>query len=193
MTAASLPTGSTGRALAIGLVLLALALAWTGIATPLLDLHARRADELAQMQRRVQRMELLAASLPRWQAAQRNRTDEPVRTVLLDGASDSVAAAGLQGLITDLATQAGTVVTSMEAINPEPRGPYRRIGIRVTADGQWPALLDMLHRMESGTPTLVVDELNIRGPDVTTRADSPPLASSFLVVGYRPATTTERP
>ena len=44
----TLPTGRLGQALAMGLTLLVLAALWLGVALPLLDWHAERAQAMEQ-------------------------------------------------------------------------------------------------------------------------------------------------
>lgn len=192
--APTLTTGLPGRALALALAGLALLLAWLGLVAPLLDWHAQREDALEHKQQMAQRMEALAASLPEWRRLQADAAARgPARPALLEGTSDAVAAASLQGLVQEMASRAGLGVNSMEILSAEPRGPYRRIAVRVVAEGQWPVLLEIWRTIGAASPRMLVDDLHLRGPDARSRTDTPLIAASFTVLAFRPATGSEQP
>jgi hypothetical protein len=183
---AGLPTGIPGRMLALALVALALALVWFSVLVPLLVWHAARGEDLARKQALLHRMEALADSLPDWQRAQSEVAARgPARPALLAGNTDALAAAALQGMIQDMASRAGTTINSMEILPAEPRGGYRRIGVRVIAEGQYGVLLALWQAIGGASPRMLIDAVNLRGPDARTRTDAPPLAASFIVLGFR--------
>src|SRR6478672_4460952 len=107
MAALDLPTGRRGQLLELGLTLAVLGGAWAGIAAPLLDWHALRADQV----RRV--------AAP----------GRPAEGAVLDGASDALAAAALQGRLQEMAARAGAPLSSAEALPGEAAGTWRRIGV----------------------------------------------------------------
>lgn len=181
-----LPDGPRGRATALGLGLVALLLLWFGLASPLLDWHAARAEALGRQQLLLTRMEALAESLPEWRrTAEQTAARGPARATLLEGTTDALAAASLQGQMQQLANRAGVSVRSLEILPAEARGAYRRIAIRVSADGQWPALLALLRAIQEATPRMLVDGLALRGPDMRVRTETPPLSAGFVVIGFR--------
>ena len=59
-----LPAGRHGQILAVGILLLTLAIAWFGVVVPLLDTFSERAETLRRQQAMVRRMEALVATLP---------------------------------------------------------------------------------------------------------------------------------
>ena len=186
---ATLPTGIPGRLLALTLAVLAIALMWLSIVTPLLAWHAARADSLVHKQAVLGRMEALAASLPDWERAQAEAAARsPARPALLAGNTDALAAATLQGMIQDMASRAGTTINSMEILPAEQRGAYRRISVRVAAEGQYAVLLALWRALASASPHMLVDAIALRGPDARSRTDTPPLSANFIVLGFRAAT-----
>ena len=190
----ALPTGRSGRLLALLLAALALLVLWIGIASPLLDWHAQRADALRHKQALLSRMQALSASLPEWRQTQARTTQAgPSRPSLLPGGTDAVAAANLQSQVQTMANKSGARVNSMEILPAEARDPYRRIAVRVSAEGQWPVLLELLRAIEDASPRMLIDGLNLRGPHAGTFTDSPPIAASFSVIGFRAATGNTQP
>lgn len=188
MTAA-LPGGAVGRALALALLALVGMLAWLAAVDPLLDWHARRAEALAHKQALLPRLEALAASLPEWRRAQAEAASRAgARPSLLEGGTDAVAAAALQGRVQAMASQAGARVTSMEILAVEPRGPYRRIAVRVAAEGYLPELLDLLRAIGDAAPRMLVDGVQLNGPNAQATTDTPPIAASFTVLAFRAGT-----
>jgi len=189
-----LPNGVAGRVFALALLAAGLFLLWLAAVAPLLGWHAQRNEVLERKQALLSRMEALAASLPEWRRAREDAaTQGPAKPSLLEGASDAVAAAALQGLVQDLASRTGAAVRSMEILAAEARGPYRRIAVRVNAEGQWPVMLELLRTITEASPRMLVDGLQLRGPDARSRTDEPPLAASFTVLGFRAASATDRP
>ena len=164
LMSSSLSTGTPGRILALALAAMVLALAWIGVALPLLEWHGERDDALVRKQALLSRMESLAASLPEWQRLQADVVARaPAQAVLLAGGADAVASAGLQGLVLEMAARAGARVNSIETLSAEPRGPYRRIALRVHMDTQWPELLSLLQAITEAMPRMLIDELTLRG------------------------------
>lgn len=190
----ALPTGAAGRALALALLAVLAALAWFVAVAPLLEWHARRAEALAHKQALLPRLDALAASLPEWRRAQAEAASRAgTRPSLLEGGTDAVAAAALQGKVQALASQAGARVTSMEILATEPRGPYRRIAVRVAVEGHLPDMLPLMQALGDAAPRLLVDAVQLNGPNVQAMTDTPPIAASFTVLGFRAAADGGQP
>jgi Tfp pilus assembly protein PilO len=187
LSAAIYPTGPRGRLLAVGFLLVMLAASYVLAVAPLREFYADRAASAATRRALVAKLDAIAAELP----ALRKRVAE-LRTaadsskLTLDGASDAVASAGLQGHLGDLATTAGVTVGSTENLPVENAGGYRRLGIRLMLSGSYEAVVKLLGNIESATPPLIVDNLQIhaaqRRPGSTSIS---PLDASFEVYGFR--------
>jgi general secretion pathway protein M len=159
----SLPTGRTGRSLALGLPVLVIAMLWLGVAMPLIEWHADRTASLTRLSALANRMEALAAAVPalRQQAASvvTSGTGEPA---LLEGDSDSTASASLQERLQAMFLQAGVQLNSVETVPGEEAGTFRRIRLRVSFNASWPILVALLKDLQLATPMLLVDELQVQ-------------------------------
>ncbi len=183
----ALPEGPRGSLLAVALTLTVLAALWFGCVQPLVDWHAARAESLAQRRTLLQHMTDLVAALPDLQQ-QASSVRAPV-AALLEGASDAVAGAALQGSVQTIATAAGAELSSIETLPAEQHGSYRRIGLRVATAAPWPVLVAMLRAVEQGTPRMLVDDLQLRAPPVELRATTSPVTAAFTIVAFRAALT----
>jgi hypothetical protein len=158
----SLPKGRTGQLLALGLTLLAFAVLWLGIVTPLIDWHTDRAAALAHQEMLTQRMEALAAALPSLQEeAKAVAAGGAGEAALLDGDNDSMASASLQERLQAMFMQAGVQLNSVETLPGDDAGAYRRIGLRLSFNASWPVLMTLLKEMHVASPALLVDELQL--------------------------------
>jgi general secretion pathway protein M len=159
----TLPTGRLGQALALGLTLLVLAALWLGVALPLLDWHAERAQAMEQRAALVGRMEALIAT----RAALAEQAKAVVaagagETALLEGDSDSVASATLQELLQARFMQAGVQLNSVETLPGDESGAYRRVRLRISFNASWPVLMALLKDFEVARPSLLIDELSVQ-------------------------------
>ncbi len=194
--APALPTGAVGRMLALALLCVAAVLVWLLIVAPLVEWHAQRGEAVERKQALLMRMEALAESLPAWRRAREEAAARgPASPPLLQGNSDALAAAALQGLVQDMATRSGVALRSTEILPAEPRGPYRRIAVRIVAEGQWQVLVALLGAIADAAPRMLVDGLHLRGPDTRAHTDAPPIAANFTVLAFRAAdaAAAERP
>ena len=188
--ALALPEGSRGRAMALGISAIVLAAAWLAAGQPLLDAYADRADELDRRAALAARMADVAASLPELQReAQAQSTDLTPAGATLEGASDALAGAGLQGLVETMSNGAGGHLTSTEALPAEQVGAYRRVALRVTVDATWPVLVKLLQAIERATPRMFIDDLQIHAQPAADKLREPPLDISFTVLAFRAATS----
>jgi general secretion pathway protein M len=182
---AALPTGPTGRMLAIGVTVLVIVVLWLGVASPLLALYQDRSDWLVQRSALADRMEALAASLPKLQAqaaAQADDTHPP--SLMLEGASDALAAAALQETLEKAAASSGTSLSSAESVPVQIVGSVRRIGLKVNVSGAYRALIDFLVRIDQSEPPLLTDELQIEG-SLNPGETDPQLQAFVTVYGFR--------
>jgi len=162
MSAGALPTGRRGRLLALAILLLAVGAAYLVIAAPLLGLYADRNALIEQRRNLAPRLGATAAELPvlRAQAAQLRATGN-TKKVTLEGASDAIASANLQSRIEGIASSVGATVSSTESLPAETIGDYRRIGLRLVLSGEYETLMRLLAALETATPPLIIDNLQI--------------------------------
>ena len=101
---------------------------------------------------------------------------------LLEGATDGIAAAALQGEVESLA---GTAVASAETLPAAPAGAYRAIAVRIALTAPWPALVRLLEAIAEADSPIVVDNLQLHAPPHGMHDAEWPIDASFTVTGYR--------
>ncbi len=183
-----LPSGRAGQALAVALTLTAALLVWEVVASPLIDWYDTRADAVQSQREMAARMQGLARELPRLEREAHSRMAGPPVSALLEGSSDAIAAATLQGKIQDMASSVGTALSSTEALPARQEGAYRRVSLRVSFNASLPVLVHLLQIIETSTPRMLVDDLQLHTSPIIiaqTRRTSPPLDVSLTVVGFR--------
>jgi general secretion pathway protein M len=153
-----------GRTLALSILGGLIGLLYLGTVSPLIDLYRTGETTLTERQLLVPRLVRVAAEVPALRArlAELQATGT-TRDVALDGTSDALASANLQSRIEQLATANGVTITSTEAIPAEDRVPYRRIGLRLTVNGKYEAVVKLLAAIEEAQPPIVVGNLQLHG------------------------------
>jgi general secretion pathway protein M len=179
----TLPDGLRGRLLALALTITLLATLALGCVQPLIGWYFDRATELDRQNALVRRMTALVAAIPdlRRQAS----AARPASGELLGGGSDALAGAALQNTIQNMATQAGTDLTSLETLPAEARGAYRRIALRISLSAPWPALIELLQEIEQHTPGMLLDNMQLRVSPSQARSAASPVNANFTVIGFR--------
>jgi hypothetical protein len=160
----TLPTGRVGQALALTILGLLLAVGYLAVVAPVLDLYAAREATLADRRMLAQRLGGVAEELP----SLRTRLAElqvaaSARDIALDAASDAIAVAKLQSRVGELAAAASIAIASSESLPAENRPGYRRIGLRVTVNGDYDGIVKLLGAVETAAPPLITANLRIRG------------------------------
>ena len=172
--------------LAVGLGVL-----WVAVAAPLVDWYGARADELAGRRLMLAHMEQIAAALPALRReAGKAGADAPPVTALLEGGTDSIAGAGLQSVVQDMAVASGAALASSEALPGEQLGSFRRIGLRVAVHGDWPALVALLRAVDESPLRLLVASLELHATSQAGGTAAAPIEASFVVQGFRAGVET---
>ena len=187
--AAALPIGRKGRLLALALGCLALALIWLALVAPLIDVYVARAQRLAEQQVLADHMAALAATLPELQR-QTAGAPQPAQggPGLLEGASDAVAGAALQGRIQEMVNNAGASLTSAEMLPPRQMAGLSRIGVRASVYApDWPKLVALLGAIREADPHLLIDDLTLHAMNARGRDTGPALDATFSIFGFRSA------
>ena len=187
MGALDLPTGRRGRLLALGLTVAVLGALWLGVAAPLIEWHALRAEQVQARRALARRMAEIAETLPelRDQARLAAASGRASGEATLDGASDAIAAATLQGRLQEMAARAGAPLTSAEALPGEAAGAWRRVGVRVAVSAPWPAVVRLLQTVNTASPRMLVDDMQLRAPPLLLRTGARPMDAGFTVFAFR--------
>ncbi len=188
----TLPDGTLGKLLAVLLLCLLGATAYAVVVEPLLTLHHRREQGLAERHELVARFERAAAEIPLLRdTVDALRAKGEQESPTLPGQTDTVATAGLQASLRDLVARHGGSVESAEALPARPQeGGLRRVGVRIQTGGDIFLLVSILSGIEAASPPLVVDSLQVRsdlaaGSDRAAGGADPSLSISLDVFGFR--------
>jgi general secretion pathway protein M len=188
MIAATWLVGPRGRALAAGIAVLFVLLAWFGIAAPAWSWFEDRSLLLEQRQALLQRMRAVAASLPALKAESANRSGQGAvaGTTMLPAASDAVAAADLQERLQKMATNAGVSLTAVETLPATPVGNWHKVSLRISLNAPWPVLMDLLRSIEQSPTRILVDDVHFHSSVVVNHPASLPVQASMILYGFRP-------
>jgi general secretion pathway protein M len=170
----------------LAIVLLAL---WFGIGAPLCDWYAERTVRLNEQRMLAAHMAELAATLPslaRQVGTANTGTSGTGQGAAQVSDTDALVAAGMQQRLMRLAAQAGIEIASAETLPAEQHGGLRHIGLRVTLLAPWPDLMKLLAAIETDTPPLLIDDLDLRA-DAGGDSDWPKLQAQFSVIALRDA------
>jgi general secretion pathway protein M len=184
----ALPDGRRGQILAIALTLAVLLALWLGVAAPLIGWYQAEAEALTQRQALLRHMQALADTLPALEHSP--AAAKPAAPVLLSGSTDALAAAAMQSAVQAMASRSGIELASMETLPAEPRGAYRRIGLRVSLTAPWPVVIDLLRAAGQGQPRMLVDDVQLRVSPVQGRNSAMPIGASFTLLAFRAANGT---
>jgi hypothetical protein len=188
--ALTLPAGRQGRFLAIGLLLAAILVLWLGVASPVFDLYAERADELDSLRARVSRGAALIEALPALTREADTAARAPTQAVL-QGNSDAIAGATLQEQVQGMAAGTNAQLTSIETLPGEQVGAYRRIGVRVELSAQLAVLTHLLAAVEQAQPSMLVDDIRLTATPVGPQNVQLPLDVAFTVYAFRIGTAKD--
>ena len=181
----ALPTGRRGQMLALGLTLVAIAVAWIGLVSPALGWYQDRTETLAQRRVLAERMAAVAATTPALRAQVQAAAAGPARLAVLEGATDAIAGASLQQQVQDMMGQTGATLTSAESLPPEPAGAYRRIGLHVSVTASWTVMVALLTALQNAAPRMLVDDMQLQSGQLLSASNaSHPLEASFTVLAF---------
>lgn len=184
----NLPVGARGRALAVAILIGFVGALWLAVAAPLLDWYAQRADALDRRQSLAARMEVLVAALPRLRREAAGIASNLGTQALLEGASDSLAAAAMQSQLDVLAGRSSFALSSAEVLPVEAAGAYRRVSLRFTGAGSWPAVVGLLQAIDETSPRMVIDDLQLQPSPSIAAGATELLAATFTVIAFRSGT-----
>lgn len=179
-----LPEGLRGRILAVAILLTIVTAIWLGIAVPMTDWYADRAETIDRQVTLSRRMAQIAADLPSLRA-QVATTQAAAPVSVLDGTTDAVAGAALQQRLQQIASGLGATLASTELLSGDPAGTYRRIGIRIAVTSTWPVIVRLLEAIAGDTPRLLVNDLQIQAMRASLTDADPTLNVTMVVFGFR--------
>lgn len=181
---ASLPTGRSGRALALALAALAVLLLWEAIGVPLRGWYGDRAEALAGREALAARMDTLAAELPALRQAAAAGAARSGPAALIAGSSDAIAGAALQEQVQQMAASLGATLSSSESLPASRAGAYRRVGVRISVSASFEVMVRLIAAIEQASPTMLIDDLQLHGSRIQLQSTAP-IEGAMTVLAFR--------
>jgi general secretion pathway protein M len=188
--ALTLPTGPRGQALALGMTVVVAAFVWIGAIDPVMQWYYERAELLRHDVAMANRMNDLVQILPdlRREAEDMGHNggrDSDASAVLLEGATDALAAAALEQKIDELAASSGVRIGSEEMLPGKPVGELTSITVRLAVSAPYHSLAGLLLALARSHAPMIVEELRIRGTASASTAADVPVEVEMTVTSYR--------
>ena len=154
---------STRRLLAIALLCLVAVAAESFVVTPWLEQRSLNQQRIVDDTALLLRYERTLAQQRAQLANLRRLGDEGgVPALFLAATTDAVAAAELQTLVRNAATELGASVTSTRVLPTNDGDRPRRVGVAVQLKTEYDPLIRLLHRLESGNPAVRLSAIEIQ-------------------------------
>jgi general secretion pathway protein M len=156
-------TPITSRLAALLLLIVAILATYMFVVEPIIsgysetesEIEAAR-DQLARLERAAAMRSTLATHIEDFEKQRASQG------YLLAGSTDALAAAGLQDRVQALITENGGRVQSIQSMPGVEEQGLTRITLRVQMTGTTETLLDVLYALESGSPILFIDDVDIQ-------------------------------
>lgn len=150
------------RALAIGLLVAAVALALGVLLLPVVMLHRHYSDAIESLTDRLERYRRVAAQAPEYRAALEAMREKNGRSFFLRNTAPNLAGAELQELVRAAIEANGGRITTSQNQAPKDEGRFKQITVNVQFFATTPNLQKILHAIETQQPYLVVENITMR-------------------------------
>ncbi|TQV64826.1 MAG: hypothetical protein FNT29_03625 [Halothiobacillaceae bacterium] len=163
------------RVLALGLLLVALLAVYALLIGPPLGLYQENRERIEELALRLEHHQRLAAERPALEAEYaRLSRSRPAGGYYLTSESEALAAAEMQAYVKQIIEAAGGGLVSTQPILASPADKRRRVKAQIRMQGNIRALHAVLYRLESGSPWLLMEEVEITGARVDRRRGGTP-------------------
>ncbi len=172
------------RLVALGVLVGLVGIVWLAIIGPLVGGFASRAAEREELRATYQRNTRMMAALPVWRAvAETQRRSAP--RFAMSAPSESLAGEALKERLRKLSTDEGFAITGVQDLQADaPRG---RVRLRADIALNLTQLCEMLRRLETEGPYVVVDYLSISADRAFASGHSAPMDVRLeLSAAWRP-------
>jgi general secretion pathway protein M len=177
------------RVAALTLVGVLAGIVWLVILAPLVNAYVETGADLTEAQERLARYRHVAAQRPaleqRLAELLHHETDSGFH---LSARTDALAAADLQRTATAVIERSGGALNSIQPLPVTTDGAFRRIAVRVQFTGATSTLFAAVYDLESRTPLLLIDNLEIRPRPAarTGGSEDAGLSIRFDLSGFMP-------
>jgi len=179
-------TPITSRLAALLLLVTVTLAAYMFAVEPILSGYSETESEIETARDQLARLERAAAMRPALaKHIEDFEKDRASQGYFLAGSTDALAAAGLQDQVQALVTENGGAVQSMQSMPGVDEQGLTRITLRVQMTGTTETLLDVLYALESGSPILFIDDVDVQNRDgIETGSDTDRLTIALALSGY---------
>ncbi len=148
------------RPLAIGILVLLLALVGVFGLMPLINSYAESGAALAHSKELIERYQQQNARRPLLEAELQALAELQARSgFYLAGETDAVAAATLQDKFRELAARSGAEVKSIQSLTPKKEEGLSRVAVRASVVASSEAFYRLLHSLEGGRPYIFIENI----------------------------------
>jgi len=182
-------TASRQRLLALGLLAVAIGLAWLIVIQPVADAFSAQRDAIDDLHGQLAAYEARIALKPavEMRLAEIKR-HEASNTGLIAGDSPELAASNIQNMVKAVIESDAGQVRSAQNLAPTTADGFQRVEIQYDASIPIGRLKDVAYRLETSVPYLFLDGIDLRAPEswsaITVEGDTP-LQVQWTVHGYR--------
>ena len=180
------PGSARARGLALGVLLVVVLLLLFAVLLPMGALRARLGDDI-QGYRDVLAVqgEIARRRVELGEAAKSLGDPRAMEDVLLAGASDATAMAGLHERTRELVAAAKANLISIQQLPPGEESGQRRIALRVQFAADLPGFQRIVYALESGRPAVIVTNLYLRARSARAAGVANPLDIQMDLIAYR--------
>lgn len=180
---------SRDRLFALALLLVAVVVVYMTVIGPLVDLGQEYSESVDDLQFRLQRYRKVASEKAYWtRRVEEIRQHSTVSEQYISRDTAALASADLQTLIKETVNTSGGELISTQVVPEQKEEQLTRIAVRVRMNGSTRVLRDVLHSVETASPILWVDNVNLRPIRMPVRPGgkglTDKLSIDFEVVGY---------
>jgi general secretion pathway protein M len=120
---------------------------------------------------KLQRVRRLVASLPALRdALAEEQSNDSFKAYYFDAETPAIAGARLQSQVQDMVRSAGARPVSAQILPTDAADDPPRVQVRIQLQGTTEQLFDVIYRVESARPFLLIDQMSIRSQARNTRA-----------------------
>lgn len=150
------------RALALGLLALAVLLGVTLLLAPLLLLHRHYDAAIEALQDRIDVYRRTAAQTPELKRALDALRAKDGRRFFLHNTAPNLASAELQDLVRAAIENNNGRITTIQTAQPRDDGRFKQVGINVQMFATTPNLQKILYALETQAPYTIVENITVR-------------------------------
>ena len=178
------------RLLALGLLAVVLGLIWLLIIGPTVDAFAEQSARIDDLHEQLTAFDARIAMKPAVEMRLAEmKKHEASSTGLIGGNSAELAAANVQSLVKALFESDAAQIRTAQNLPPVNAGGFQRIDIQYDAAVPMARLKDLAYRVETTTPYLFLDSIDMRAPEdwqnSGLKLDPPNVDVRWTVHAYR--------